>query len=1146
MSDSLNFACFGSLLPEKYDVEPFIKALNEIGWKDAKAYGLEENQLLENIIYDKLFDELFEKINEHELRDLTHAERREVLNQVKDLLRNASEETILDYLKYGVSITVKREKRTFTLIDHQHLENNLFTYAHEAKFPGSPENIKPDITLMVNGIPIAIVEIEPTTRIGSTDIGVDQVKTYEQKSPNSFRFIQLAIIYGDKRVFIPTLPNWEKKPRFSPTQNWKVKKVINGKTTYEENIHHLIQPDTLLKLIRWYTFFRDKKGEKDKIIARYNQFWATEESFERAYKYLNGQEDKKNGLIWHWQGSGKTYTMFFTANRFFEIFFHRNPVIFFIIDRRELQRQLKNFVEGLKAHRFKDYLKKINNVDELLEVIEGIKRSEYQTGIIPKGIYIVLIQKFRRKDFEDLLERMGREYLSYLRQTKPEEYEQIAKMLKELPPDEERIKLIEIGGIWKKEILLLIDEAHRSQYGLLASVMKNVFTSAIRLAFTGTPVFKFEKNTFIEFSYPPDEYYLDVYFVKESISDGFTLPIAYDVVQEGEPLFEGIKILLNEEEVKNYIKDWFEASEEEGGSAADDFEALLDAEDYKEVDVAQPLISKREITQRLDTVKTILVNERRLEKLAEYIANRIEDDTEGFKFKAMVVAANRKACVILKRYLDEKLAAIYGPGYGEEVNKWTEVVMTYQQNDKDEILRYKEELIKRRGKRDTDEINQDIQTEFKEKENPKILVVTDMLITGFDAPQLKVMYLDKPLYEHRLLQAIARVNRPYEDKVVRKTLGLVVDSVGLLRHLRDSIKEYQLIAQGDIASDLEENVLSKIEEKFDEFKQTLINTKHTLKNLIVENRNFNIDIDYVKTLIKINKKNAREVLTEIDTKLRTLTVFWDNIEVQKALNLMHQTIQQYKAFGSHRAKMYYAADVEIITYIYGKLVSYINELLGRKLPNEFWEGLLRLIQEKTLVDDFSPIKRTVIGQEEMTKILKGLEQVKASQLLTKETEVADAYRIVMLSLAEHLINPVYREILERVERARKNWIERNIGLGEFIRTIASSIGDKLRYDERISGMDVEEQLTETVKTSIIQRFGIESHKIQLSNFRITLSKVIKTPRIIQTHKNDIRTALMKDLFKELKGKASTNELMQESEKLADYVINEIITTKSGK
>ena len=1135
----------GSLVPEWADIEELKEKLS-INWEDGKEYGLTKNLLLETFIIDSVFEEKFNELNEPLLKDLTEAEKREVIDYVKNTLRNASEDKLLNHLKYGIEYTVKRsEKRTFRLIDFENPKNNSFIYGWEIKYPGSPSNIKPDFTLFINGIPTVIIEVKASTRIDSHEEAIEQIRRYEQESPELFRYVQFAIAYGHKKLLLPTYPNWRREKRLTPAQPWKIEQKRGKAAIKVESIGPLLTPTTILNIIRWFTFFREREGHTDKIIGRYNQYYATEKAIQRISEYLEG-ENRGNGLIWHWQGSGKTYTMFYIANKYFEQNFDRNPLIFFVIDRIDLQKQLRDFIDGLKASRFKSYLRTIESIEQLKEEITTIKRSEYKQNIITRGIYIVLIQKFQLKELENHLINLAWEYLNHINQTNKEEYEKIKQEIDGLPEDDKKKRLIELGGIQKREVLLLIDEAHRSQYGLLASMMKNVFPNAMRFAFTGTPVFKFERNTFREFAYPPKEYYLDVYFIRDSVEDGFTLPIVYDVIQEGKPVTEGIRILLQDEDIQRYIENWIEASAE--GSAADDIEDFLETgETPKETPDLRLKISRREIRQHLTKVKIFLTNPERLKRLAQHIAERIEADTENFRFKAMIVTANREACVHMKRFLDEALMRKYGQQYGKEVEKWTEIVMTHQHNDTGVILDYKEELIRRRGKTDTNEINMDIQREFKEEENPKILIVTDMLITGFDAPKLKVMYLDKPLYEHRLLQAIARVNRPYKDDIVEKKYGLIVDSVGLLRHVRESLKRFELIADKRIAQDIEENVLGKIEGKIEEFKEALKTLKKTLKTLTLDERDLTIDIDELKVARRTKKKQVPQIIRDaLDGKLRIIAAYWNKPEIQILLTNMKSILDLYKALGSHPEKIHYVDDIELLTYIYGQILYYIK---GWKVPKEFWDGLIELIHEKTLVEDFRTIVRTEIDNDTLKQTLKKMTEIQASEIIAEPT-VADAYRLLRSLLEMDLANPVYKAIHEKIERAREEWIKRNITTTIFLQTLKEGIEEKIQYDENIASKPITEKITETVNMLINQQFGEEKElQLNLEELRKAILETIEASRIVAHHENKIRTALMKDLFKEMRQlKGSIIPILQDLKNFAetvtkDYIIREITKTK---
>jgi len=472
--------------------------------------------------------------------------------------------------------------------------------------------------------------------------------------------------------------------------------------------------------------------------------------------------------------------------------------------------------------------------------------------------------------------------------------------------------------------------------------------------------------------------------------------------------------------------------------------------------------------------------------------------------------------------------------------------MTYDYNDTGPILNYKEELIKRRRKSDTSEINLDIQREFKEEENPKILIVTDMLITGFDAPKLKVMYLDKPLYEHRLLQAIARVNRPYKDDVTEKKYGLIVDSVGLLKHVRESLRKFELIADKRIAADLEENVLGRIEQKIQEFKQNLNNLKTFMKNLTIEGRDLSIDVDKIKTELEIDKGKALETLNQtVDPKTRIIAAFWNAPETQMLLNMLKETIEQFKALGSHKEKIHYVEDVQILSIIYGRILYYIK---GEKVPKEFWEGLIRLIHEKTLVKDFQTIIKTEINNEMLKQTLQKMkEKISAKQIIQEQT-VADAYRILRSLLEADLANPVYKAIHERIERKREEWITRNIDTALFIQTLADSMEEKLQYDEKVSTKPLTERIIETVNMLLNQQFGEEKElSLNLKELRKTIPEVVKAKRIVSAHETALRTALMKDLFKEMRQlKGDISQILTQIKNFAEIVTKEYIITEIEK
>ncbi|WP_272985279.1 type I restriction endonuclease subunit R, partial [Fervidicoccus fontis] len=946
---------------------------------------IQENQFIEDFIEWSIFEKAFKKINEDQLKDLKEEKKNEILSYVKDRLKDDDEKKILRYLKDGIDYySPKTSSMKFFLIDYDNIKNNTFVWAPQVKFKGFPENIKPDYTLFINGIPLVIIEAKSTTRIDSYEEGLEQIKRYQEESPNLFKYVQFGVAYGDKRVYIPTWPNMSHEKRITIPFGWKVRKN-NG--LEEDDIFELLKPTNVLNLIKWYTFFfKDRSG---KIIARYNQFYASEKALERISDYLSEKSQKNRGLIWHWQGSGKTYTMIFLANKYFKTYFSRNPILFFLLDREDLQKQLlEDFISKLDLAPFDSYIKKIESIQELKEELNKIRESLDKHSIIIKKIYIVLIQKFRKENFEEFLN--------------------------------------DFNAINKKEVVFLIDEAHRSQYGTLASVIKNIFPQAIKFAFTGTPIFKYEeKNTFREFGYE-DEPYLHVYFIKDSIGDGFTIPLVYDVINEGKKEADGIQILLKDEEIREFIKNWENITDQE-------YEETLE-------EMQKPInITENQIRRNLNKMRIILSNEERIKKLAKFIAQRIKDDTENFRYKVMVVMVNRESCVRMKKYLDKELETIFN---GQNVEDWSEVVITYEQNDIGDILDYKSKLRKKYLNMEYDEINRAIQDKFKKQENPKILIVTDMLITGFDAPILRVMYLDKPLYDHRLLQAIARVNRPYTDNLGEKKFGMVVDSVGLLQYVKKSIDSYEILAREDLQIDLLKNVFYDIDSRAKDFEENLKLLKNELKNLRYKDEDFSFDIDNLKEAYKRDSKTFKTHLDNLIPKIKRMVLYWDMISV---MGKIHEVVEEFKALGPHKIRVKYEDDIAILNYIY--LLIYKN-IRGEVLPKEFWNGLIEIIHNKTIVKDFQPIVKYEINSE---MEIDPRTAIKILSVNPNEEKIADAYNILRLFLSKNISNPIYKVIYDRLEQIRKEWVKRNVDIETLKNKLKLEVEDVENYRKNIEG-----------------------------------------------------------------------------------------------
>ncbi len=675
----------------------FVQELQNKGWRFIRTVDLERENAEDPLMTPTLIRAL-KRINAD--IDISDQEIKQVLNELK-LRATGGEDAkkILNYFKDGVPVKFEKDRVVNYIKLFGSNGANEFTISRQVVHHNGEKPIRNDIILYVNGIPLVNIELKNPASLTETWYDAyKQVKEYETKVPELYKYVQIGIAAEQVAHYFPIVP-WQEE---TVTHKWRQQ----DKDTIDSTIE-MLTPKTLLDIIRNYLFMRIERGAATKVIARYMQYRASEKICHRVLNNINGTEPKRKGLIWHWQGSGKTLTMVFAANKLYRDSTLQNPTIFFVVDREELETQLSEEYSALDITQPEI----INSIHSLRTIL----RHDEHRG--KRGIFITLIHKFR-----------------------PEELTRLQLELNELSKTNQTIQN-------RKNVILFIDEAHRTQYGLLATQMKEMLKSAQSYAFTGTPVAKPGHDTYNEFSYPPEEAYLDKYFMTDSIQDGFTLKIAYQPRLEDH---EGIR--LKTDMLDTFIQVEFEEIPEE----------------YREK-------TEERIKQKLTAIKVYLENNDRINIVAQDIAAHFKENIDG-KFKAIVVAVNRLSCVRYKRALDKVLP-----------NDYSEVVMTFNRKDPKEIQSYHQELTARYQGQDDDVVRKEIVSSYKEQTQPKILIVTEMLLTGFDAPILQTMYLDKPLKEHRLLQAIARTNRPFKGL---KEAGLILDYVGILKEFTRAFENY--------------------------------------------------------------------------------------------------------------------------------------------------------------------------------------------------------------------------------------------------------------------------------------------------------------------------------------------------------------------
>lgn len=882
---------------EKRLVEDYIiEKLDDYGWKFIPAEDLERESLEEPLLLSNLVRSI-EKLNKG--LGITEEEIKAVLNELKFAASGIEgAKKILNFYKFGVPVKFEKDRvvKFVRLFDHSDFSKNEYIVSRQVHFQGR-ERIIPDIILFMNGIPLINIECKNPASIGESWINAyEQIKDYEKIVPELYKYIQFGVAAEAIARYFPIVP-WADDVR---TSEWRTPELDSI-----DSVLDMLNPANFTNILQDFFFLRVEMGNATKVITRYMQYRAANKMTDRVIRNLSGKEDKNKGLIWHWQGSGKTLTMIFAAHKLYFEKSLKNPSIFFIVDRVELEGQLYEEFNALEIVK-----------PEIIGSIPALKRIlKYDDYRGKRGLFILLIHKFR-----------------------PEEILVVQKELEEVSQSKETI-------MTRRNVIAFVDEGHRTQYGLLAAQMKAVFKNAFFFAMTGTPIAKKGRDTYSEFSYPPEEDYLDRYFITDSIKDKFTVRIAY------QPRLE------KDVHLKKELLDDFLSSE------------------FEEIPNKYQEYVKKEVRKRLNAVNLFLENPKRIAKIAVDIAQHFKENLDG-RYKALVVAGSQEACAIYKKEIDRHLPSNY-----------SDVVLAYQKKDRrrrEHLEHYVAEARARYGLRDFQDIRKDFIDKYKEEEYPKILIVTDMLLTGFDVPALQTMYLDKPLKEHRLLQAVARTNRPYKGI---KEAGMIIDYVGILKEFKRALAMY---SRDDI-----QGAILDIKALEEEFLQKL---KDTLVLFLEVPQDFNRDSLYKAFEVITSDKQIEETFQSNYKAMRKLFELLGSAEVKL------EFLTQYKWLSA------------VYTY-YQKLTrqSSVEDNLVRKYLRKTIQLAHQSTEIKELEKDLPVFVFDEFYLEKLEKKVKSREEKAANILFTLNRFV----------LVDRHKNPVFESIADKVERLLKLWKEKS-------------------------------------------------------------------------------------------------------------------------
>lgn len=547
----------------------------------------------------------------------------------------------------------------FGSLTAEEIAKNEYVVTNQWVYPKAEGGKRLDIVLLINGFPIAIGELKTPVRdaISWMD-GAGDILAYEKSIPqmfvtNVFNFASEGKCYRYSSINAP-LTVW------GPwhTDDHRGEGTLADVQT---SMKDMIKPEIIMDIFRFFTLFAtDKKYRKYKIICRYQQFEGANAIVNRVCAGY-----PKQGLIWHFQGSGKSLLMVFAAQKLRMIPELKNPTVVIVDDRIDLETQITATFNASDI----PSLAKASSKEELIDFFKGDMRK----------ILITTIFKFGEVD----------------------------GCLNE-----------------RHNIILMVDEAHRTQEGNLGEKMRTALPNAFFFGLTGTPINKLDKNTFRTFGAEEDKSgYMSRYSFADSIRDGATLPLNFEPVP--------VELHVNQE--------------------------VVDAEfDRLAAQAGLTAQEKSDVARRI-RMEAIMKSPDRIQKVCEHIVNHFLTKVDPNGFKGQVVCYDRESCVLYKKAIDKLL--------GDD--HYTTIVMDTN-NDKED--KYKE------WRRDRDE-EAKLLDRFRDPNDPlKLVIVTAKLLTGFDAPILQVMYLDKPMKDHTLLQAICRVNRVYGQD---KSNGLIVDYIGI-------------------------------------------------------------------------------------------------------------------------------------------------------------------------------------------------------------------------------------------------------------------------------------------------------------------------------------------------------------------------------
>ncbi|MGE0079304.1 MAG: type I restriction endonuclease subunit R [Bacteroidales bacterium] len=670
-----------------------------------------ERQYNEVVMATRLRDAI-DKLNPTITQDAKEDALKKVLRtDSPNLLIN--NETFHRYLTDGVDVEVRTENgirgEKVYIVDFETPENNEFLAINQFTIIEGNQNKRPDIILFINGLPLVVIELKNAVdENANVKSAYNQLQTYKHAIPSLYTYNELLIVSDGWDALCGTLTS-----DFGRFMSWKTK---DGKTTadhlqpqMEVMFLGMLNKNTILDLIRQFVVFEKSDSKTLKKVAAYHQYYAVNKAVESTILASSKNGDGRGGVIWHTQGSGKSLSMVFFSGKLIIEPKMENPTLVILTDRNDLDEQLHDTFTNCQQLLRQEPQKAENRRDlrQLLKVASG-------------GIVFTTIQKFMPMP-DDISDKSNGNAVN--------------------EPSVEYIGADIQALSERKNIVVVADEAHRSQYDFIdgfAKHLRDALPNATFIGFTGTPIESGDRNTQAVFGN-----YVDIYDIQQAVNDKATVPIFYE---------------------SRLAKVHFE--EDEKVSIDEQFEELTEGEE---------LSNRQQMRAKWTRLEAIVGNPNRIRKIAEDLVYHFEQRNAVLDGKAMIVCMSRRICVELY----DAITKIRPLWHSDDDDKGTiKVIMTGSSSD---TLNMQPHIRnKQRRKVIGDRLKNPV-------DSLKLVIVRDMWLTGFDAPCLHTLYVDKPMRGHNLMQAIARVNRVFTEG---KEGGLVVDYLGIAQELKSALADY--------------------------------------------------------------------------------------------------------------------------------------------------------------------------------------------------------------------------------------------------------------------------------------------------------------------------------------------------------------------